>query len=286
MEFSAYIVRMTYNELENLFIDLKAEGLPIFTIGKSLFGQEIYATHTGSYNGKQLIVQGAIHAREWITARLVTELARYYYTRTEVGGIYFIPIMNPDGVRLVLDGPDFVRCQSTRDFLIGINGSPDFSQYKADGNGVDLNTNFDARWGTGAQNVFCPAAESFVGYYPDSEREVNDLIRFTLKNNPAATISYHTKGQVIYYGFEGQSEASLLRDKRIADLLAESTGYAAIKTANSSGGYKDWCIEKLGIPAFTIETGADYLAHPIGEEHLAEMFEENKDVPRIVLNNV
>lgn len=274
---------MTYNELENLFIDLKSEGLPIFTIGKSLFGRDIYATHTGSYGGKQLIVQGAIHAREWITARLVTELARYYHTRTDNGGIYFIPIMNPDGVRLVLDGSDFVRCASTRDFLIGINGGTDFSQYKANGNGVDLNTNFDAKWGTGAQNVFCPAPEDFVGYYPDSEREVNDLIRFTYKNSPSATISYHTKGEVIYYGFEGQSAESLARDKKIADEIAAATGYTAIKTSASSGGYKDWCIEKLGIPAFTIEVGAETLSHPIGEENLPLIFEQNKEVPEIVL---
>ena len=58
--------------------------------------------------------------------------------------------------------------------------------------------------------------------------------------------------------------------------MAKVTGYAIKSAPNSAGGYKDWCIEKLKIPALTIEVGNDDLTHPIGEEHLVEIYKQNK----------
>ena len=72
------------------------------------------------------------------------------------GGIYFIPMTNPDGVRLAQEGAGFIRNKELKKNLLQINGGPDFSLWKANINGVDLNTNFDARWGQGKRNVFFP----------------------------------------------------------------------------------------------------------------------------------
>ena len=60
--------------------------------------------------------------------------------------------------------------------------------------------------------------------------------------------------------------------------IADTTGYAIKSTPNSAGGYKDWCIQKLKIPALTIEVGKDSLSHPIKEEYLDEIYCENKGV--------
>jgi len=249
-----------------------------FTVGYSLFSQPIYACHVGNYNGRQAIVQCAIHAREYVTGLLGAALAEYAAVHPFGGGAYFIFNMNPDGIRLVLDGPDSIPCGVQRDYLIAVNGGRDFSLYKADGYAVDLNTNFDAKWGGGAQNLRCPAPESFIGYYPMSEREVNVLADFTRSISPYATISYHTKGEVIYYGFEGESEENLRRDEDIAYRLSAVTGYTPILTEKSTGGYKDWCIEKGGIPAFTLEVAPSSASHPVGEEYLPKLFEDNKNV--------
>ena len=262
-----------------------AEFSELFVIGYSLLSEPIYASHVGSYEGKQAIVQCAIHAREYVTSFLGVELARYAASTLINGGAYFVYDVDPDGVRLVLDGSDFLSCTVQRDFLIAANGGrADFSLYKANANAVDLNTNFDAKWGGGAQNRRCPSSESFIGYYPMSEREVNALATFTEKIRPDVTASYHTKGEVIYYGFEGQSEASLSRDKEKAALLAAVTGYTPVLTRNSTGGYKDWCIEKYDIPSFTIEVGAPDLAHPLNDSILPELFEQNKEVLSVLLS--
>ena len=278
---------MTYQEIINQILQLEEEGLEIFNVGKSVLGKNILATHVGEYNGTQIIVQAGIHSREWITSLLLVEQARYLHNNQLVnnGGIYFVFITNPDGVEIALDGIDVVPCEITKNYLISANGgSLDFSKYKANINLVDLNTNFDANWGKGSQNVFCPAPENFVGFYPNSEREVQNLINLTLKNKPLLTISYHSKGNVIYYGFEGESEKNIERDRKIGENLSEITGYPLIFTENSTGGYKDWSINTLKIPAYTIEVGDENLPHPLGIETLPEIYQRNKDIPLIALN--
>lgn len=280
-------VIMTYQELINQILQLEEEGLEIFNVGKSTLGKNILVTHIGDYSGTQIIIQAGIHAREYITSLLLVEQARYLHNNQLVtdGGIYFIFLTNPDGAEISLEGIENINCEITRNYLISANnGSLDFSQYKANINLVDLNTNFDANWGKGSQNVFCPATENFVGFYPNSEREVQNLINLTLKNRPLLTISYHTKGNVIFYGFEGQSERDKNRDKTIGESLSDITGYPLISTENSTGGYKDWCINTLKIPSYTIEVGDESLTHPLDVETLPEIFARNKDIPLVALN--
>ncbi len=278
---------MTFQDLLNRIVGLQDEGLELFNIGKSTLGKNILATHVGSFDGTQIIIQGGIHAREYISSLLMVEQARYLHANDLVkeGGIYFVFLTNPDGAEISLDGLNQIPCEITRKYLtLGNNGSNDFSTFKANVNLVDLNTNFDADWGEGGQNVFCPNAENFVGFYPNSEREVQNLINFTQRIKPSLTISYHSKGEVIYYGFEGESEQNIVRDRAIGEQLSSLTGYPLIFTENSTGGYKDWCIKTLQIPAYTIEVGSNSLSHPIGEENLPEIFEQNKDVPLLALN--
>ncbi len=277
---------MTYQELIDSILQLQEEGVEIFNVGKSTLGQNILATHLGDYSGVQIIIQAGIHAREYITTSLLVEQVRYLHNNDLVksGGIYFVFLTNPDGARIVLDGIESVDCDITKQYLrLANNGSDNFTQYKANINLVDLNTNFNANWGQGALNQFCPNTENFVGFYPESEREVQNLIKLTLRNKPLLTISYHSKGNVIYYGFEGESDFNLNRDLLIGEALSEATGYPLVLTENSTGGYKDWCIQKLTIPSYTIEVGDENLPHPIGIEALPEIYARNKDIPLIAL---
>jgi len=273
---------MTYQEF--LEYILRLENLPSLdygTIGYSTLGEPIYYAHYGNYTGKQIIIEGSIHAREYLAGVLVAELARHTAETSPIidGGIYFIPNINPDGVRLVLDGITDYYCPKLQEVLLAINdGNTDFGLWKANINGVDLNVNFDALWGGGSQNVFCLSSGNFVGYYPSSEREVRELIDFTNLVQPALTISYHTKGEEIYFNFFQEKER-LARDEKVAKRFADSTGYKIKNVeAVSSGGLKDWCVKKLKIPALTIELGNDELTHPIKKESLEEIFEKNKSI--------
>ena len=248
-------------------------------IGRSVCGNPIAALFAGR-GEPRILVQCAVHAREWVTALLALEqISR----GMPFGRAAFVPLSNPDGAALALRGEDFLRsipaCRAG--FLRRVNGSGDFSQWKANANAVDCNVNFAAEWGTGTHNVRVPAPANYIGPHSFSEPETRALRDFTLAFRPAATVSYHTKGQEIYWEF-GQTGAALARDKKIAAALAAETGYEAKLVRGSAGGYKDWCIRTLGIPSFTIEAGSDELSHPLGRDVLPRLVKENARVPALL----
>ena len=239
-------------------------------IGHSVLGRDIYACKIG--NGKPVgIVQCAMHGREYITAELAfAQFERGVYQ----GSVWFIPLVNPDGALLSQMGIDSVADNNEKKNLIALNGGTDFSLWKANARGVDLNVNFPALWGKGAKNVFVAGAENYVGKKPLSEPESKALCTFTNREKPDYTVSYHTKGEEIYWYFY-QKIRDVPRDKALALCLAASTGYPLRYAKNSVGGYKDWCIQSLKIPSFTVEVGNDKYQHPLGEKALEDIIQKN-----------
>ncbi len=220
---------MIYDEVKSFY-----QSYPGYkcVIGYSCQGREIFAFHTGKRTGRQFIAVYAVHAREWITARL----ALVHLKKGVKSGGWIIPLLNPDGALI---------SQTT------------FPLWKSNVRGVDLNCNFDAEWGSGRLNTKSRGGENCIGDYPFSEPETAALRDFTVKVRPYVTLSFHTKGEEIYWEFCGMG------DKRGAEIISRATGYKVKKIYGSAGGYKDWCIQKLKIPAYTVECGSDGLCHPI-----------------------
>jgi len=279
---------MNFNQLKKKLSE-KLTHAKIEIIGQSVHCREIYCVSFDMGSAKSVIIQGAIHAREHITASLIMRQIQDVdknfdsYKSLAVPNIYFVPIVNPDGVMLATEGITSVKSLAARKFLRAINGGlSDFSMFKANANGVDLNTNFDAKWGSGVGNKIYPSPHGYIGPAPMSEPCTRALAILTKKVKPFFTISYHAKGEEIYYDFFNRPE-NLERDRRIAKLFARSLGYKIVSTEqSSSGGYKDWCVERLAISAITIEVGSDSLSHPIGEEHLDKIYKQNKDVIKLL----
>ena len=260
------------------------------TIGYSTFGRPIYAFFVGNTTGVQVLMEGGIHAREYLSTLFLLEEIKYladqYSNGGFDGGFYIVPLVNPDGVALVLDGDISVTCDIQKQILNLINGGNDFSLWKANGLGVDLIVNFDAEWGTGVQNVKCPSSGNFVGFYPESEREVAVLINFAKSISFDCSLSWHTKGEVIYYGFDTLSPQSLARDYAFAKGLSVVNGYQVVKSEGSVGGFSDWVSLNYDVPAVTIELGSASLSHPLGLEILPSVFEKNKKVPLKALGSI
>ncbi len=240
------------------------------SIGKSLFGRELYAVKVGE--GEPIgLAQYAIHGREYITAELA---AAHYQRGVFRGSLWIVPLVNPDGGLLSEIGISTAPLKE-QDRLLALNGSAEFSLWKANGRGVDLNVNFPALWGKGVKNKRVAGREGYIGKAPFSEPETLALKKFTEEIRPAYTVSYHTKGEEIYWYFY-QSLRTCPRDKRLALAISRVTGYPLAYAKGSVGGYKDWCIQRLGIPSFTIEAGADSFVHPLGRDALSNIVEKNE----------
>ena len=240
--------------------------------GRSAEGRNLYAMLVGDGGKAVGISQYAMHAREWITALLSLEHIR----RGACAGVWILPLTNPDGAMLATEGLKSVSSEWRKEMLLRINKSEDFSLWKASADAVDLNVNFDARWGTGRCNVLRPASENYIGIRPFCVPETKALRDFTKEIRPRYTLSWHTKGEEIYWRFH-QPLLRKCRDLRLAKRLAEICGYPLKETPYSAGGYKDWCVEQLKIPAFTIEAGSDTIEHPLRREHLDGLVEKLGD---------
>jgi len=246
-------------------------------------GNSIPYIHVGEYCHPQSIITGGIHARENVTSLLVVRQAfRAAFKRCGFeGGIYFVPMVNPDGALLLEKGSCAMGGRA--EFLCKINGGEDFSLWKANAAGVDLNNNFDALFGQGVGQVKDPAPQGYAGPHAFSEPETKALRSFTVSVAPRITVSYHAMGRELYWYFFQEGEERE-RDLRIAKRLEAATGYVRVDSdCGSSGGYKDWCIQNLRIPSFTIEIiGGCGKKHPIDCCDLDGDWEANKNVPYIV----
>ena len=230
--------------------------------GKSLYGHPIPMIRLGAPAAGAALIVGTVHAREHITGRLLTELASRYSGEYPVD---VVPYLNPDGAILATEGlTAFALKNAERLRLLRLNGgSTDFSLWKANLRGVDLNVNFDAGWGTGAKNVKVPGSENYIGSYPFSEPETR-LVRSLIKSGRyAVAVAYHSKGEEVYWGF-GQNND--YRDE--AEKIAELLGYKPKQTPDSAGGLKDYWIQETGLPGFTVEVGKDAFPHPYPESEL------------------
>lgn len=255
-------------------------------VGTSHLGQPIYALKMGNDGaGRRVLVQAAMHGREWINAQLVMAQIEDYLSGEEYAPLLdeacflLVPMCNPDGVRIAQEGAGWIEDEEARalvEDLIARSGQA-HDQWKANGRGVDLNRNFDARFAeqTDPRETAGPAYAFYRGERAESEPETQALVQLTLEFQPTVTLSYHSRGEYIYWYF-GQSGEALRRDEALALRLANLAGYACDPSGkaeiDSFGGYKDWCVQALGIPAFTVETGKAAWGVPVPIERFAEIY--------------
>jgi g-D-glutamyl-meso-diaminopimelate peptidase len=244
------------------------ERLTLQVIGESVEGRAIYAMRLGT-GETEIFLDGSNHASEWLTTPLLMKMLEEYVHHAEYGypfgkydvaglleevTFWFIPMVNPDGVTLVLEGPgavehgDFVRQVAAQ------NGSLDFSDWKANIRGVDLNRQFPIGWQRMVNIKRTAAPSHFKGSAPMSEPEASALFEFTLARRPAMVLSYHQQGDIIFWYYRQDGE-QLARDRRIVREMAALTGYSWEFYLTNGGKYRDWVIRELGVPALIMEVG-------------------------------
>jgi g-D-glutamyl-meso-diaminopimelate peptidase len=254
------------------------------TIGSSVLGKEIYALSIG-IGQRQVYYNGCHHANEWITAPLLMQFAesyaQAYQTGTTILGwdirylfnhtiIWLTPMVNPDGVDLVIHGIDTSN-PFYEQVLRWNNYSTNFSNWKANIRGVDLNHQYNAHWyEQKSRGPVGPGPANYSGSAPESEPESRAVADFTRYHNPNLIIAYHSQGRVIYWGYRGLEPPE---SQTIATYFGTLSGYTPIRYAGTDAGYKDWFIQDWRRPGFTIEVGMGI--NPLPTSQLPQIYREN-----------
>ncbi|TGE39091.1 LysM peptidoglycan-binding domain-containing protein [Desulfosporosinus fructosivorans] len=289
-------INYTYEIMERDIQGLKSRYpfIEVGTAGKSVLGKNLYTLKLG--NGPAEVFYNATHhALEWITSPLLMKFtenfAKAYAEGRQMRGynprdiwrkntIYIMPMVNPDGVDLVLQG--LQRDNPFYDQLITWNkGRMNFGEvWEANIKGVDLNHNYDASWELSKQaepsyGVYGPGPTRFSGPSPESEPESKAVANFTRNHNFRLVLAYHSQGEVIYWTYQDKTPPEA---QRIGELFARLSGYSLAKTTgiSSYAGYKDWFIDKYRRPGFTIEVGQG--SNPVPISQFAKIYEDNEGI--------
>ncbi len=275
----------TYDVLQHDVRGLKARYPFIETgvAGYSSLGRELSYIRLGT-GSNEVFYNAAHHGLEWITSpvlmKFAEDYAKAYALGTEINGfdpremwentsIYIIPMVNPDGVDLVLNG--LQRSNPNYSKLIRWNkGSEDFSKdWQSNNNGVDLNHNYNAAWEESKQaeaalGITGPGPTRFSGPYPESEPESRAVADFTRAHDFRLVMAYHSQGEVIFWNFENLAPPEA---QMIGESLAGLSGYELAEPEGpaSYAGYKDWFIQDYRRPGYTVEVGRGTNPLPISQ---------------------
>lgn len=245
------------------------EVVSLQVIGESVEGRRLYAARLGR-GETEIFLDAAIHASEWLTTPLLMKMLEEYAHHAAYGitfggyrpdevladvTLWFMPMLNPDGVTLVLEGPEAVENgPAVRKIQQSSRSAADFSDWKANIRGVDLNRQFPVNWHNLVQIKRVPAPSHHKGSAPLTEPEARALYEFTLERRPAMTLSFHQRGEFLVWYYRQRGE-QFERDRRFAREIAKITGYSYDFYLTNGGKYHDWVITELGVPAMVIEVG-------------------------------
>ena len=291
----------TYAEMEKDLLQLKnsyAEvPITVESLTRTFDGRQVYHVVVGeSGASKNILITGAIHGREYITAQLVMRQIldlcnRYsdYMQMNDSVAFHFVPMINPDGVTISQMQLDGINHRLTRQTIYQVYQNDSaveldsyLIQWKANARGVDLNRNFDALWDEYTSGPQKASTDCYKGTAPHCEPESRALVDLTEKMDFDATISYHTQGEVIYWYF-GQEGTLLDKSEKLANLASQCTGYPTYANYKSldPAGYKDWAIQKKGIPSLTIEVG--HGSNPVPHDQMESIWKQNKNLIAMLL---
>ena len=243
---------------------------------------------------RKVIYSAAHHANEWLTSLVLLKFAEELAEAIQSGGtlfdrdaktiqetatIYMVPMVDPDGVDLVVGEITEGNIQ----YDLARRLAQDYPTisfpdgWKANLLGVDLNLNYPAGWLQAreikfSQGFTTPGPRDYVGRAPLNQFETKALAGYTEFIDPELVLAYHSQGKEIYWSFQDYEVPGA---RELGEEFARVSGYTLTEPAfNSSfAGYKDWFIQNFRKPGYTIEVGRG--VNPLPLEQFDEIYRDN-----------
>lgn len=275
-------------EIMMMNLDALRVKYPIIKVGyyaESVMGKRIPFVKIGE-GEEEIFYSASMHANEWINSvvlmKFIEDFGEAYTRNGELFGynvrnifnnrtLYIVPMVNPDGVDLVLNNIPRTSL-FYRDAVEIANDYPSIpfpNGWKANIRGVDINQQFPADWEKARevkyeQGFTSPAPRDFVGFGPLTEPESLGIYNFTMERNFKLILAYHTQGEVIFWRYLDFEPSGA---EVVASEFARVSGYTLINEVetNSYAGYRDWFISYFNRPGYTIETGLGVNPLPISQ---------------------
>ncbi|GAB3141700.1 M14 family metallopeptidase [Micromonospora sonneratiae] len=183
----------------------KLQSIGTTTQGKPILAVKVTKNATRVKDGQRpaVLYASSQHAREWITPemtrRLLHTVLNSYGTDpaitrlVDTTELWFVPVLNPDGYDFTFTDGNRLWRKNLRDN----NGDGQITN----GDGVDLNRNFDYQWGYDNEGSSPdPASETYRGPAPNSEPETRALDRLLKRVGFEFFINYHSAAELLLYG--------------------------------------------------------------------------------------
>lgn len=272
-------------------------------IGQSEDNRDIYLLKLGKGNLKSLML-GGVHAREIaatpLLIKMVNEYAKHYYLDEEFDDfnvkelldntiLYIVPLVNPDGMEIVIHKENAIYNEEIRETLKNIPGQ--YNNWKANAKGVDINRNFTCEnWakvlpGKKKSDLInsSPHAQFYSGTHPASEKETQAIENLVKNNDFKIMFDIHSKGRVIYWYKEIMDEEFNDRAYHISQEVEKYSGYAPLPKNLSTHGMgtdgtsTDFAVEQ-GIYSLTIETMLYDIPSPFPVDLIVKEWEKVKSL--------
>jgi len=221
----------------------------------------------------EILYNGLTHAREFISVSQMIyymwyllenydkdPLVKQILDHTE---LYFVPVVNPDGLNYNIGGYDETEDVFTRNLRKNMRDNDGDGVFNPEFDGVDLNRNYGYQWGF--DNVGSspnPASSTYRGPSPFSEPETRAIEFLCNSHDFKIALNHHSYGNLLVYPwgyedintpdstiFDHYSELLTQQNKFVYGRGLETVGYI------SNGDSDDWMYGELGIYSMTPEVG-------------------------------
>ena len=243
---------------------------------------------------RKVIFSASHHANEWITSLVLLKFAEELAQAIQAGGeiygrsaqsiadavtIYMVPMVDPDGVDLVVGAirEGDIQYDLAQRLAQDYPTIPFPNGWKANLLGVDLNLQYPAGWLMAREIKFSqgyvrPGPRDYVGRAPLNQFETQALAGYTAFLQPELVLAFHSQGKEIYWQYD---DLFVEGAEALGRRFAEVSGYTLTDPPpnSSNAGYKDWFIKNYRKPGYTIEVGRG--TNPLPLSQFDEIYRDN-----------
>jgi len=222
---------------------------------------------------EKILYTGLHHAREFIS---VSQTIYYMWYLLENYGknpiikqildhteLYFVPVVNPDGLNYNVEGYDPVEDVFTHNFRKNMRDNDGNGSFDPEVDGVDLNRNYGFEWGYDDEGSSSfEGSDTYRGPFAFSEPETQAIAYLCNQHDFKIALNHHSYGDLLVYpwGYNDSATQDSVIFSNYADLLTQLNRFVYGKGSetvgySTNGDSDDWMYGTKGIFSMTPEVG-------------------------------